>query len=333
MIFYWVSWRLAALAPLQRTSSEVLLMKALIIGGNGFVGTHLVGKLRQEGAYIRVYDRREELFRERQAGVDYIIGDLGNRGLLEESLKDIEFVFHLANSTIPKTSNDDPVFDVQSNLVGSLGLFDLCRERQIKKVVFISSGGTVYGRPKYSPMKEGHPTEPICSYGITKLATEKYLKLYRLLYGLKFMVLRCSNPYGERQDPLGQQGAITVFLSRVAQGLPIEIWGDGEIVRDYFYVGDLAEALYLTAVSDLEGHILNAGSGVGLSLNQLVEKVKAVSKKKFPVEYKPGRPFDVKEMILDISAVKEAMNWTPQTSLEDGMKKTWGWLKEYFKVK
>jgi UDP-glucose 4-epimerase len=305
-------------------------MRALIIGGNGFVGSHLVDKLRQEGAYIRVYDRREELFRERRPGVDYVIGDLGNRGLLEESLKDIEVVFHLASTTIPKTSNDDPVFDVQSNVVGSLGLFDLCRNKSIKKVVFISSGGTVYGRPKSSPIKEEHSTDPLCSYGIGKLAIEKYLQLYRLLYDLKFVILRCSNPYGERQDPLGQQGAVTVFLSRVAQSLPLEIWGDGQVVRDYFYVGDLAEALYRVARSDLEGHILNMGSGVGWSLNQILEKIKIITKKNCLVEYKPARPFDVKEMILDISAAKKLLGWTPGTSLEEGMEKTWKWLKEYF---
>lgn len=159
-------------------------------------------------------------------------GDLGNHGLIREALEGIDVVFHLASTTLPKTSNDDPGYDVRSNVVDTIQLLEACVDAGVRKVIFASSGGTVYGVPERLPIKEDHPTNPISSYGIVKLTIEKYLGLFHYLYGLDYAALRISNPYGPYQDPAGQQGAISVFLHRILSGQPIAIWGDGEIVRE-----------------------------------------------------------------------------------------------------
>src|SRR6516162_404071 len=152
-------------------------MKALVIGGNGFIGTHLVSALQREGMDVRVFDRYPSKFVEPSKTVEYVIGDLGNHGALSEIVNDVDWVFHLAYTTLPKTSNDDPVYDVRSNLIDTIQLLQECNLAGVRKVIFISSGGTVYGAPETGPIKESHSTEPICSYGITKLAIEKYLHL------------------------------------------------------------------------------------------------------------------------------------------------------------
>lgn len=222
-------------------------MKALVLGGNGFIGSHLVDRLLLAGHGVRIFDRNEELYRRPLAGVEYCYADFGNRTLLAEALDGIDIVFHLISTTVPKTSNDDPAFDVMSNVVETIALLEKCVARGIKKVVFLSSGGTVYGAPAALPVSEDSPTNPECSYGITKLTIEKYLALFNHLYGLDYVVVRPSNPYGPRQNLLGIQGAISVFLGRVAARKPIEVWGDGQIVRDYVYVEDLVEGIYRAA--------------------------------------------------------------------------------------
>ncbi len=187
-------------------------MKALVIGGNGFIGTHLVTALKAEGIQVRVFDRYPSKFAEPDTKVEYIVGDLGNHGALNEIVNGMDWVFHLAYTTLPKTSNDDPLYDVRSNLIDTIQLLQECNNFGIKKFVFVSSGGTVYGVPQTVPIKESHPTDPICSYGITKLAIEKYLQLFYHLYSLEYVVLRLSNPYGPGQNPNAKQGAMAFFL-------------------------------------------------------------------------------------------------------------------------
>lgn len=200
-------------------------MNTLVLGGNGFIGSHLVDKLLAEGHKVRVFDKYEEHYRKPIAGGDYCYGDFGNRGLLADALNGIDIVFHLISTTLPETSNDDPVFDVQSNVVETLFLLEQCVAKKIQKVVFISSGGTVYGIPVELPVHEDNPTSPECSYGITKLVIEKYLALFKLLHGVNYVIVRPSNAYGDRQNPNSIQGAIPVFLNKVAKGESIEIWG------------------------------------------------------------------------------------------------------------
>ena len=302
-------------------------MKACVIGGNGFIGSHLVDGLRQAQWDVVVFDRVDERFRARLQDVEYIFGDLSDRDLLAEALSGVDVVFHLAYTTIPQTSNNDPTFDVRTNVLDFIGLLEVCVKVNVPRVIFLSSGGTVYGIPSQTPVPENHPTDPISSYGITKLAIEKYLALFKRLYGIEYTVLRPANPFGERQNPEGDQGALTVFLGKIARGLPIVIWGDGTVIRDYIYVGDLVDAC-LAALSVKSGYrVFNIGSGQGISLNQLIETISRAIPAKFNVEYKEGRIFDVPELVLDVSRAKYHLNWSARTSLEDGIKRTWEWIQ------
>lgn len=302
-------------------------MNCLILGGNGFIGSHLVDKMLAEGYAVRVFDKYEEHYRKPLATVDYRYGDFGNRGLLKEALTDIDIVLHLISTTLPKTSNDDPVFDIQSNVVETLILLEQCVVRKIKKIVFISSGGTVYGRPVSLPVCENDPTEPECSYGVTKLMIEKYLALFNHLYGLEYTVLRLSNPYGSRQNPNGIQGAISVFLGKVATNNPIQIWGDGKVIRDYIYIDDLVDAISIAIKTNTPYRIFNIGSGKGVSLNEIIEVIHQVTKNAVPVEYQSKRSFDIPEIILDVSRANQQLKWTATTSLADGIKRTWNFIQ------
>lgn len=306
-------------------------MNTLILGGNGFIGSHLVDKLLAEGHKVRIFDKYVEHYRKPIAGGDYCYGDFGNRGLLADALNGIDIVFHLIATTLPKTSNDDPVFDVQSNVVETLFLLEQCAAKKIQKVVFTSSGGTVYGSPMELPIPEDSPTNPECSYGITKLVIEKYLALFKLLHGLDYVIVRPSNPYGDRQNPNSIQGAIPVFLGKVAKGESIEIWGDGEVVRDYIFIDDLVEGIYKAATVNPQSHVFNLGSGVGHSLNDIVKIIYRIVGHEVKVEYKAKRAFDISEIYLDISRAKKELSWAPVTSLESGIEKTWEFIQKLYR--
>jgi len=306
-------------------------MNMLILGGNGFIGSHLVDRLLAEDHRVRVFDKYEEHYRKPVACVEYCVGDFGNRGMLSEALTGIDIVFHLISTTLPKTSNDDPVFDVQSNVVETIFLLEQCVTKKIRKVVFISSGGAIYGNPLSLPISENCPTEPECSYGITKLAVEKYMALFNHLHGLDYVVLRPSNPYGGRQNPDGIQGAISVFLGRVAQGKSIEIWGDGQVVRDYIFIDDLIDGMYKAISVNALSRVFNLGSGIGHSLNEILDVIRNVTGKEIKVVYKAKRSFDIPSIYLDICRAKQELSWAPSVSLETGIEKTWKFVKKLYR--
>lgn len=301
-------------------------MKILVLGGNGFIGSHLVDKLLFEGHVVRVFDKNGEHYRKALPNVEYHLGEFGNRGLLSDALVGIDIVVHLISTTLPKTSNDDPVFDIQSNVVETLFLLEQCVARKVKKIVFSSSGGTVYGIPQIVPVPEEHPTNPICSYGIGKLTIEKYLNLYKQLYNIDYVIIRPSNPYGERQNPFGIQGAIPVFLGKILRNEPISIWGTGSVVRDYIYIEDLINAIYCTIKQNVNSRVYNIGSGQGHSLNDLLTIMKNVTGCNFTVSYTNSRSYDVPEIYLGITRASNELNWKPTISLEHGIKNTWDFV-------
>ncbi len=303
------------------------MRNALVVGGSGFIGQHLVHLLLSRGYRVTVYDRAPRRHHVNAEDVfQYVQGELGNQALLREHLAGIDVVYHLACTTIPKTSNEEPAFDVESNVVPSIGLLAECVQAGVGRVVFVSSGGTVYGIPKDLPVREDHLTMPICSYGITKLMIEHYLALFRHLYGLRYSIIRPSNPYGEGQNYYGQQGAVTVFLGRIAMGQPIEIWGDGSVVRDYFYVGDLAQACLQAAETEIPDLVANVGSGQGLSLRELLTVIRESIGIEFAVHYSEARPFDVPYLVLDIDRARRLLSWEPQVPMTDGIQRTWEWV-------
>lgn len=302
-------------------------MRSLVVGGGGFIGANLVERLLEKEHNVRVYGRNPNRFGGTPPNAEFIEGELGNNGLLREALEGIEVVFHLVSTTLPKTSNDDPVFDIRSNLADTVQLLETCVEAGVRKVVFPSSGGTVYGPPKSLPVAEDHPAEPITSYGIVKLAAEKYLALFHHLHGLDYAALRISNAYGPYQDPAGQQGAISVFLERVRKGRPITVWGDGGAVRDYLYVSDLLDALELAAGKETNHKVLNVGSGRGVSVNELLALVSEVTGKRPEIEYLPGRALDVPASVLDVGRAQRELGWRPRTELPEGISRTWAWIE------
>jgi len=216
---------------------------------------------------------------------------------------------------------------VQDNLVPTLRLLDLMRDMGTKKIVYLSSGGTVYGPPKIIPTSEDHPLQPINSYGIVKATIERYLTMYRDLYDLSPVSIRASNPYGERQGHSGVQGVISTFLNQAVTGEDLEIWGDGEVVRDYLHVADLARACVLAGEANYCGPV-NIGSGKGQSLNDIVEILRTVADQDFKVTYKPARPIDVRTSVLDVSLAKSEFDWSASITLSTGISQTWDWLRE-----
>lgn len=305
-------------------------MKALVTGGNGFIGTNLVDGLLARGYEVRVFDRYPSRFKQPHPDVEYIVGDCGNHGEVHDVVQGSDLVFHLAYTTLPHTSNEDPTYDVRSNLIDTMQLLQECRQFDVRKVIFVSSGGTVYGIPKKIPIPEDHPTNPICSYGITKLAIEKYLQLFYRLWGLDYAIARISNPYGEQQNPVSKQGAVGVFLGNALQGKPITIWGDGGVVRDYIYIADAVNALIAAAEKDFDKEderVFNVGAGRGWSLNQIVEEMRQTLDCDINVIYTESRPEDVPVNVLDIERAGQCLQWQPAVDMHDGLNRTWRWLK------
>ena len=305
-------------------------MKCLVLGGGGFIGSAIVDRLLVAGHSVRVFERPRvapyRVFAPTEQ-IEWTTGDLLSTSDVNEALADVDTVFHLVSTTLPKGSNDDPVYDVQSNLIGTLQILNLMVQRKTARIVFISSGGTVYGSPNYLPIDEQHPTNPQVSYGITKLAIEKYILLFERLHGIKAVILRLSNPYGERQRVETAQGAVAVFLQRALRRQALEIWGDGSVTRDYVYIGDVAEAFLRAAEYQGPLSIFNIGSGQGTSLNDLLTKLEAVLGNDIERAYLPGRPFDVKLNVLDTRLAQQELAWSPRVTMDEGLARTADWIR------
>ena len=305
-------------------------MKCLVLGGGGFIGSAIVDRLLVAGHSVRVFERPRvapyRVFAPAEQ-IEWTTGDLLSTSDVNEALADVDTVFHLVSTTLPKGSNDDPVYDVQSNLIGTLQILNLMVQRRTARIVFISSGGTVYGSPNYLPIDEQHPTNPQVSYGITKLAIEKYILLFERLHGIKAVILRLSNPYGERQRVETAQGAVAVFLQRALRRQALEIWGDGSVTRDYVYIGDVAEAFLRAAEYQGPLSIFNIGSGQGTSLNELLTKLEAVLGNDIERAYLPGRPFDVKLNVLDTRLAQQELAWSPRVTMDEGLARTADWIR------
>jgi len=275
---------------------------------------------------IIVFDRKPEQFRRPLERVRYVCGDLNDAAALETALSlGVDAVIHLAFATLPKTSNHNPMLDVES-IATTLHLLNLCVKFKIKRIVFASSGGTVYGIPKTLPIAEDHPTDPICSYGIGKLASEKYLRLHDRLHSCSSVILRIANPYGIRQSPESSQGVVPVFMSKMLEGKPITIWGDGSSVRDFVSIRDVAK-MFLLAVRSNAAGIFNVGSGVGTSINELVQLLSSIRHMKPAIITEPARDCDVPTVVLDCQKAKIVYGWEPEIKLGEGLAELGDWLE------
>ena len=306
---------------LFRLCERVLSMQVLVLGGNGFIGSHLVDQLLSSGNKVRVYDRGPEKFRDPLKAVEYFAGEFNDSALLAEAMNGVDIVYHLISTTVPSTSNLNPVEDINGNLINTVKLLDLMRQQEVNRIVYLSSGGTVYGKPESSPIVEEHPLRPISSYGVVKVSIENYLHMYHDLYGIDYVSLRASNPYGVRQGHAGLQGVIGTYINRLFSGSPIEVWGTGEVVRDFIYVEDLARLGVAAGHSKAVG-CYNAGYGKGASILEIIDIIAGCSKIDIQPVFKPGRSFDVPHAVLNIEKAKAEFGWAPQVSLEEGIART-----------
>lgn len=313
----------------EMTSNESM-GKVVVFGGGGFIGSTVADRLLKDGYELRIFEHpRVKPYRAFSSSekVEWYSGDMLSEHDVFNAVAGMDAVLYLVSFTLPKNSNDDILYDVQTNLMAAVQLLNSMRSHRVGRIIFISSGGTVYGIPKYVPMDEIHPTDPLVSYGITKLTIEKYLLLFQYLYGIRSVILRVSNAYGPRQRLETSQGAVGIFLDRALRGLPIEIWGDGSIVRDYVYVDDVANAFTRALVYDGEKSVFNISSGVGVSLNELLDEIESIINKPVVRKYMVGRSFDVPYNVLSNDLSGKELGWRPRMSLRHGLLNTIAWLQ------
>lgn len=311
-------------------------VRCLVLGAGGFLGRALAMELASHGARVHAFGRGRPVLA--QAGQDAAAGraswteaDFGDKPALTKALLGQEIVFHLLSSSLPDTSNRNPAADVASQVLTSIHLLDLCRAAKVRKVVFASSGGTVYGIPSTVPTPENASTAPISAYGINKLMIERYLELYRHLHGLDYHVLRIANPYGPGQSPFKKQGVVAAMLHRALSGHAIELWGTGEVTRDFIHVNDVCAAFLAGARYDGPHRTMNVGSGQGRSLNQLIADVRHVLQKPaLEVVRKGGRAADVPISVLDTSLIRRTTGWEPSVKWLDGLHATAQWMRSAY---
>jgi UDP-glucose 4-epimerase len=303
-------------------------LRITLIGGNGFIGSHIVDKLVLARKYkLAVFGRSPNKFSTEHTEVEYIYGDFGDINLLRKAIFGADIVLHLLSTTVPVTAEMDPAYDVRSNVIGTINLLEEVVKQKIKRFIYISSGGTVYGNPQYTPMDEKHPLNPISSYGIGKVTIENYVKLYADKHSFSSMIIRPSNPYGPRQNFNGIQGVISTFMYKMLRNEPITIWGDGFTIRDYIYIDDVSN-FFIKAIESKEEGVFNLGEGIGISVNDIVNHLEKVTGIKANINYQKITGSGVKEVILDISKSTEFLNWLPNTELHSGIVKHYEWMKK-----
>jgi len=306
-------------------------VKITIFGGGGFIGSTIADRLLLHDHELRIFERPRVVPYRKFKGnerVEWVTGDLLSTHDVNDAIDGADAVLHLVSTTLPKNSNDDPIYDIQSNVVATLQMLNAMVAQNIRKIIFISSGGTVYGNPIYLPIDEKHPTDPMVSYGIAKLTIEKYLQMFERMYGIKAITLRVANPYGERQRIETAQGAVSVFIYNALRGISIDIWGDGSVTRDYLHVSDVAEAFVRAMEYTGAKRCFNIGSGTGASLNELICMIEEVLGKRIERNYLPGRPFDVPVSVLNNDLARKELQWEPSISMRNGIARTAKWMEK-----
>lgn len=301
----------------------------LVIGGAGYIGSHLVSQLVVTGRRVTVLGRSAIPRYELPVGVNYVAGDFAQHELISRLLDAHQEVIHLAYATVPNTSFENPLADLLQNLPPTVQLFSEVAERGAK-LVLVSSGGTVYGEAVELPIRETHSTRPISPYGVTKLTLENYAYLYAATHGLKFVCVRPSNAYGVGQRPFVGQGFIATAIASTLQSMPIKIFGQRGTVRDYLYVGDLVSGIVSALVYGHLSETYNLGSGIGLSNLDVVEALAPIMREigcEVRVKNLSERVFDVKANVLDSTKLQTDTGWRAQMGFLEGIVATCDWLK------
>ncbi len=298
-------------------------MKALVTGGAGFIGSHVCDALLAKGHEVVVVDnlssgRKENLDpRARLAVLDIRARETAD--LIERERP--HAVFHLAAQMDVRRSVEDPAFDAQSNILGFLNVLEACRRAKVKKVLFSSTGGAIYGEQDVFPAPEGHPTRPVSPYGVSKAAGELYLGYYRAQHGLDFVALRYANVYGPRQNPHGEAGVVAIFCQKLVAGQPCVIYGDGGQSRDFVYCGDVARANLLALESDFVGPV-NIGTGVETDIKAVYRLLAEAAGRREPVRYEAGKPGEQRRSVIDNRLAGTALGWKPTVAVREGLAET-----------
>ncbi len=307
----------------------------LVTGGAGFIGSHVAAAYLESGAQVVVLDslvhgRRENV----PEGCEFFELDIRDPAAAELiRARRFEVVNHHAAQMDVRVSVADPRFDASVNVDGLLNLLEASREAGVRRFVYVSSGGVVYGEPEQRPTSESAPKLPLSPYGVTKLAGEQYLYYYHRVHGLDYVALRYSNVYGPRQDPHGEAGVVAIFSTRILGGEPLTIFGDGAQTRDYVSVADVTAAnlrvseMELPAARDLDGRGFNVGTGIETSVTELARALMRAAGRGVEVHHAPARPGELRHSSLDASRLR-ALGWEPRTSLQQGLATTYEWIAE-----
>lgn len=316
---------------------RLLVNNILVTGGNGFIGSHLVDALCVDSKKNVIVVGRSQLEKSFFNNTDkfyYYETDLNDEVNISKIISDhqVSVVYHIAWSNFNATAQSNIVNDVKANVIPSIKLFDACVKNSVQRIIYLSSGGTVYGIPENLPIEENHPKLPATGYGVSKLTIEHYLQMYSRFYGVESVILRPSVPYGPRQNPVRGQGAITTFLYKALHNQPISIWGDGTSQRDYFFISDLIAALLLAmSISYEQDLVFNIAGDKIYTLSDILKIIQETIEIPIDVTYEPSRMIDVPNIYLDTSKAAKYMGWNPSIDIKRGIIDTCEWLKlKYF---
>ena len=306
-------------------------MNILLFGAAGFIGTNLALKLSENSDdRITLVDVNKSYFHpdvQKQNNVSLVEAAIGEDTDFRQLFAGQDVVYHLVSTTVPTTSNQQVADELRANVVMTARLLDGCVACGVKKVIFISSGGTVYGKEACCPLKEDAPTNPISSYGIQKITIEKLLYLYHYMHGLDYRVIRLANPYGPYQRPNGVLGAVTTFTYKALNREPIRVYGDGSVVRDFIYIDDAVRGILNIARKDAPYKTFNLGSGCGTSIRQVLAQIENTLQIPLDIRWEESRPVDVPVNFLDISRYEEVFGPLSPLTLREGIAKTAAFMK------
>ncbi len=300
----------------------------LVTGGAGFIGSHIVDKLIENNYNVIILDNLTTGNKNNiNPKAEFVNADIRDKDLDEKiNFKDIEVVIHQAAQINVRYSVENPVNDANINILGIINILEFMEKYDINKIIFASSGGAVYGEPNYLPVDENHPINPLSPYGLSKYVGEEYIKLYNRLHGIEYAILRYSNVYGERQDPRGEAGVISIFIDKMLKNQNPVIFGDGNQTRDFVYVGDVARANLMAL--NWKNEIVNIGTGKETSVNELFNIIKNEIGFKRTAIYDKPREGEVYRIYLNIKKA-ESLGWKPEVDLKEGIKKVVNWMKNY----
>lgn len=306
-------------------------MRILVTGGAGFIGSHIVDAYVQAGHSVVVVDDLSSGMKQNvNSRARFVQLDIRDASLEEVFLSDhFDLVNHHAAQMDVRKSVADPQFDASVNVTGGLNVFENARKHGVRRIIFSSTGGAIYGEQDYFPADELHPLRPLSPYGITKLCTEKYLFYYKEVHGIEHVILRYANVYGPRQNPHGEAGVVAIFASKMLRGEQPVINGDGKQTRDYTYVGDVVKA-NLAALSYNGSNTFNVGTSVEHDVNYLFQSLREPLNPACPEKHGPAKPGEQMRSVIDYSKIKKELGWLPTVTLKEGLQLTAQYFKKAF---